>query len=683
MKKITLLLSLLFFAAMGYGQAVIFEENFDGDAIPDNWSTSENGDGGQVWTFGSGVMPGTAGVGSADFPTNAAIFDDDASGSDGNHDKSHLLFPVAIGTIDLTDYLDMQITLEYEYALNVLSPGGESLELLISDGESGFITEKSYSVDTDITLDTVDVSQLLIDNPGMDVTNFFFKFVYDDIDGGYAWGAGVDNVRMIATPMNDLCENAIALTIGGEFSDYDVEGTLLGSGMEHRPWVDVWYTVVVPSSGGFVVETAQDAGSVMDDTWLEVHEGACADLGAASRIASDDDSGTGSFSKITITGRTPGEVLFVHVGKDGSYSGVLDTFLVSAYAIPPANDICTNAQEVMINSVTAGTSVNATGNGETGCGISSSNVGVWYYFNIAGPESIDVWIENSNFDPKLSILGACSLDACIVNDDDSGEGSNPRVQFTPGGSPVYIYVVGFGDASGTFILHVANSSPNDDCDDAIALDVQYGMADFAATTPTPGTVRASIDSGVAVEACDGSTGNADDDVWYSFTPNSDELHITVDDDFDGVVNLFEGSCDGLTLIDCADLAGENPGPQIDATGLTPGDTYYVRVFSYSAVTQSSPDFTISVWSDGPGVGIAESVIDGFKMYPNPVEDMLNIAAENNIETISIYNLLGQEVLQVTPSTTTTQVDMSYLPTGAYIVKVQAGEQVGSYNLIKE
>ncbi len=84
-----------------------------------------------------------------------------------------------------------------------------------------------------------------------------------------------------------------------------------------------------------------------------------------------------------------------------------------------------------------------------------------------------------------------------------------------------------------------------------------------------------------------------------------------------------------------------------------------------------------------GIGIAESIIDGFNMYPNPVEDLVYFEASNRIAAIYIYNLLGQEVMRNSPSNTEVQIDMSALPTGAYIVKVQAGNQVGSYSLIKQ
>jgi len=30
----------------------------------------------------------------------------------------------------------------------------------------------------------------------------------------------------------------------------------------------------------------------------------------------------------------------------------------------------------------------------------------------------------------------------------------------------------------------------------------------------------------------------------------------------------------------------------------------------------------------------------FRVYPNPVKDVLEISSDNNIETVEIYNLLG-------------------------------------------
>src|SRR5690606_18247258 len=62
-------------------------EDFEGATIPTGWTT-EIGAGVQDWEFGSGDLP----LGD-DFPTNAAIFDDDAAGS-GNTNLVTLASPV-------------------------------------------------------------------------------------------------------------------------------------------------------------------------------------------------------------------------------------------------------------------------------------------------------------------------------------------------------------------------------------------------------------------------------------------------------------------------------------------------------------------------------------------------------------------------------------------------------------
>ena len=54
------------------------------------------------------------------------------------------------------------------------------------------------------------------------------------------------------------------------------------------------------------------------------------------------------------------------------------------------------------------------------------------------------------------------------------------------------------------------------------------------------------------------------------------------------------------------------------------------------------------------------------LYPNPVNDVLNIEIENNIQSIEIYNIQGQKVL----SSNQKQINVSDLATGMYMVRIQ-------------
>ncbi len=71
------------------------------------------------------------------------------------------------------------------------------------------------------------------------------------------------------------------------------------------------------------------------------------------------------------------------------------------------------------------------------------------------------------------------------------------------------------------------------------------------------------------------------------------------------------------------------------------------------------------------------------MFPNPAKDVVNISTQKQINTIRIYNLLGQEVLYVKGNSNTMQVNTSNLTTGNYIVKVEAGNAVKTLKLTKQ
>jgi hypothetical protein len=73
----------------------------------------------------------------------------------------------------------------------------------------------------------------------------------------------------------------------------------------------------------------------------------------------------------------------------------------------------------------------------------------------------------------------------------------------------------------------------------------------------------------------------------------------------------------------------------------------------------------------------------FTLYPNPVKDVLNFQSKDNttINSIEIYNTLGNIVLAVTNAIST--VDVSRLQSGNYFVKVNTNLGVSNTKFIKE
>jgi gliding motility-associated-like protein len=77
-------------------------------------------------------------------------------------------------------------------------------------------------------------------------------------------------------------------------------------------------------------------------------------------------------------------------------------------------------------------------------------------------------------------------------------------------------------------------------------------------------------------------GDPDDDVWYTFTANNTQqtISLTASASMDAVVELLSGTCGSFTSIMCIDNAGTGGNESSIVTGLTPGTTYYIRVFDY-------------------------------------------------------------------------------------------------------
>ena len=74
---------------------------------------------------------------------------------------------------------------------------------------------------------------------------------------------------------------------------------------------------------------------------------------------------------------------------------------------------------------------------------------------------------------------------------------------------------------------------------------------------------------------------------------------------------------------------------------------------------------------------------GFKSYPNPANDYIKLSAVKSINKIEVYNLLGQEVLNKDIDSKNTEVNISSLSKGVYVVKAFIEDAVGSYKFVKQ
>ena len=163
-----------------------------------------------------------------------------------------------------------------------------------------------------------------------------------------------------------------------------------------------------------------------------------------------------------------------------------------------------------------------------------------------------------------------------------------------------------------------NSNPppvNDFCSGSIKFIQQSGVVDSSSAIPILGTLLGGAGTDVDAESCGGNPGNARDDVWYKFVAKTSDVNITVEPNpnFDIVITLYSGDCNSLTYLDCSDNNISSPSTEeINFTGLTIGQTYYIRIYSYGSTTPATPIFNLKIWSsisatDADNDGYVESV----------------------------------------------------------------------------
>ena len=72
----------------------------------------------------------------------------------------------------------------------------------------------------------------------------------------------------------------------------------------------------------------------------------------------------------------------------------------------------------------------------------------------------------------------------------------------------------------------------------------------------------------------------------------------------------------------------------------------------------------------------------FSVYPNPVQNTLNVSAGATIDNVSIFDLTGRQVLRATPNAAAFSLDVADLNKGLYLISLKAGDQEMITKLVK-
>jgi len=481
-------------------------------------------------------------------------------------------------------------------------------------------------------------------------------------------------------PLYDNCSNAILLNVDS-VCNY-TQGSVEGSSQSMPPdscnftsasAYDVWYQFVADSSGQIITVKGSPSFDAVVSIW---------DSCSGSSIACSDFSGSGGIEKIYDTSLIAGNTYFVRVYAYGSELPSTTEFEICIATPPPipANDNCNNPIILSVDSIcnsTIGSVAGATQSANSdSCTFSNTSFDVWFAFVATATNNIISVQGSYEFDAVITLRESCNgaVISCIDNTTNGG-----KELLTPTGLVI-------GNMYSVRVYHYGSMSPetpefeicvsypptppiNDDCSGAITLTANSNCSN------TTGTVIGSTQNGAADE-CSGFTSSAAFDVWYKFIAVATNQTITLKgaESFDAVISLKD-SC-GAAALACTDLTTTGGTEVINSTGLTIGNTYYIRVYHYGSSITATPEFDICLLDSGPmAINNIENVNDLINVYPNPANDniLLTVKSNNNKDLVKyiIMNVNGQIMAEdkFLAGDLHQNIDISFLTSGIYNIKV--------------
>lgn len=169
--------------------------------------------------------------------------------------------------------------------------------------------------------------------------------------------------------------------------------------------------------------------------------------------------------------------------------------------------------------------------------------------------------------------------------------------------------------------------------------------------------QAGAAPGVFLDETSGETGTYPEDAWF---------HVQIYFDVDNLEYTI--TVDG-TLVNIV------PVPfQADAT------LGALDLFSIDANNNMFVDNVLFV--EGIIDDIDDYAVNNVKVFPNPVEDILQIRSVESVEEVSVYDVLGNLVFTDTLSGISQEIDMSNLPSGIYLVEITIGVSSRTLKIVK-
>lgn len=227
---------------------------------------------------------------------------------------------------------------------------------------------------------------------------------------------------------------------------------------------------------------------------------------------------------------------------------------------------------------------------------------------------------------------------------------------------------------------------NDACAGATQLTSAETCQPFSATT------SGASASGVPVPTCNGFTSGSALDVWFQFTAVEPQHRVIVvprgqaPEALDAVVAGYDGNCGALQLLACADTSGGSGGTTVlNLTGLTPGQTYWVRVFDFGNAPAADGRFDICILHGASVPTSTAPPMAAWQMFPNPSDGRLTLlrAGGGPVDCFfRLYDATGRLLVVERLTRDHFNVDLTRLPAGLYWAEMHESSSISRRVLIR-
>lgn len=541
-------------------------------------------------------------------------------------------------------------------------------------------------------------------------------------------------IGLYAQPPNDSCANAIAVNVGttsfttiGASTDgpaHPNNCTSSGSTPDST-FADVWYTFT-PGFTGTVKWSL--CGTADFDTKIVVYSpgSACPPTDEDLYACNEDGPSLCDVTSEAVFDVTAGETYLLRIGGYGDGSpgeSGSGTFSLTEFTSTVPNDFCQDAISIGLVEDYAFSTVEAVTDGPDhpnnpcfGFGSITADADIWYVFTPDFDGFVN-WSTCSTaaFDTRLAVYGPNAT--CPVEDGDlyscNDDGQNctsytSSLNFEVQAGNSYLLRLGgySGDqGQGTFSLtEIVPPVPpvNDLC--AVpdtAYVISQAEADALEVIFEGTTLNGTFDNDTFTypQCLTNQNGGEFSDVWYAFnTLGNTELEIRLAAVTEGAIFYADLYLDCNEQADTTAYPGSCLNTSADETYVTttisglPADSLDMWLHITTRLTSDpAGDFFFQIVGDNFVDAREASAVERLSVFPNPttggLSTVFSLKEASPVRT-TVYNLLGEAVSSRQYGTLlsgqhTLAANLADLPSGIYILKLEAGDSARSVKFIKQ